>query len=101
MQPKTPDNSSLSPRRRLGLTFGLAVPIGLLGDLIGLGGTEFRLPVLVGPLRYPARQIAPSIWPQPDHSSNGTLFVDVRPLLGMNVQMAQELTGSLVLRVSK
>lgn len=59
MQPQTPDNASLSPRRRLGLTFGLAVPIGLLGGLIGLGGAEFRLPVLAGPLRYTARQAVP------------------------------------------
>src|SRR5215216_655865 len=31
-------------------------PIGLLGGLIGLGGAEFRLPVLAGVLRYPARR---------------------------------------------
>jgi len=59
MHPQTPDNSSLPPRRRLGLTFGLAVPIGLLGGLIGLGGAEFRLPVLAGPLRYPAHRAVP------------------------------------------
>ena len=39
--------------------FIYAVPIGVLGGLIGLGGAEFRLPVLVGPLRYPARQAVP------------------------------------------
>lgn len=38
------------------LAFLYAVPIGLLGGLIGLGGAEFRLPVLAGPLGYPARQ---------------------------------------------
>lgn len=53
MQPQTPDNSSLSHLRRL------AVPIGLLGGLIDLDGAEFRLPVLAGPLRYPARQAVP------------------------------------------
>jgi uncharacterized protein len=37
---------------RPGLAFLYAVPIGLLGGLIGLGGAEFRLPVLAGPLRY-------------------------------------------------
>jgi uncharacterized membrane protein YfcA len=36
-----------------------AAPIGLLGGLIGLGGAEFRLPVLAGPLRYSARQAVP------------------------------------------
>jgi uncharacterized membrane protein YfcA len=30
-------------------------PIGLVGGLIGLGGAEFRLPVLAGMFRYPAR----------------------------------------------
>jgi uncharacterized protein len=41
----------------LSLVYG--VPIGLLGGLIGLGGAEFRLPVLVGPLGYGARQAVP------------------------------------------
>lgn len=45
--------------RRSRLAFLYAVPIGLLGGLIGLGGAEFRLPVLAGPLRYPARQAVP------------------------------------------
>ncbi len=36
--------------------FGIAVPIGVLGGLIGLGGAEFRLPVLAGPLGYVARR---------------------------------------------
>jgi uncharacterized membrane protein YfcA len=47
------------PWRRPGLAFLYAVPIGLLGGLIGLGGAEFRLPVLAGPLRYSARQAVP------------------------------------------
>lgn len=42
-----------------GLAFFYAAPIGLLGGLIGLGGAEFRLSVLVGPLRYSARQAVP------------------------------------------
>lgn len=41
------------------LAFGFAVPIAILGGLIGLGGAEFRLPVLVGPLGYRARQAVP------------------------------------------
>jgi uncharacterized protein len=45
--------------RHPGLAFLFAVPIGLLGGLIGLGGAEFRLPVLAGPLRYTARQAVP------------------------------------------
>jgi uncharacterized protein len=39
--------------------FGLAVPIAVLGGLVGLGGAEFRLPVLVGPLGYSVRQAVP------------------------------------------
>lgn len=39
--------------------FGFAVPIAILGGLIGLGGAEFRLPVLVGPLGYSTRQAVP------------------------------------------
>src|SRR5215217_3195282 len=31
-------------------------PIGLLGGLIGLGGAEFRLPVLAGVFAYAARR---------------------------------------------
>lgn len=39
--------------------FLAAIPIALLGGLIGLGGAEFRLPVLAGPLRYAAKQAVP------------------------------------------
>ena len=35
------------------------MPIAALGGLIRLGGAEFRLPVLVGPLGYPARRAVP------------------------------------------
>jgi uncharacterized membrane protein YfcA len=41
------------------LAFLLAIPIGLLGGLIGLGGAEFRLPVLAGILKYSVRQAVP------------------------------------------
>lgn len=34
------------------VAFAYAVSIGVLGGLIGLGGAEFRLPILAGPLRY-------------------------------------------------
>lgn len=46
-------------RRRFRLSFLYAVPIGVLGGLIGLGGAEFRLPVLAGTLGYPVRQAVP------------------------------------------
>ncbi|MDJ0617836.1 MAG: sulfite exporter TauE/SafE family protein [Calothrix sp. MO_192.B10] len=36
--------------------FLYSVPIGVLGGLMGLGGAEYRLPVLVGSLGYSARQ---------------------------------------------
>lgn len=45
--------------RRASLAFLYGAPIGLLGGLIGLGGAEFRLPVLAGPLGYPVRQAVP------------------------------------------
>lgn len=41
------------------LAFLYAVPISILGGLIGLGGAEFRLPVLAGPLGYPPRRAIP------------------------------------------
>jgi uncharacterized protein len=39
--------------------FIYAVPIAILGGLMGLGGAEFRLPVLAGVLGYTARQCVP------------------------------------------
>jgi uncharacterized membrane protein YfcA len=47
------------PAPRPGLAFLAAVPIAVLGGLIGLGGAEFRLPVLAGPLGYAARRAVP------------------------------------------
>jgi uncharacterized membrane protein YfcA len=44
---------------RAPLAFAFAVPIAALGGLIGLGGAELRLPVLVGPLGYPPRRAVP------------------------------------------
>jgi uncharacterized membrane protein YfcA len=44
---------------RASLAFLTSAPIGILGGLIGLGGAEFRLPVLVGPLGYSAKQSVP------------------------------------------
>lgn len=46
-------------KRASSLAFLYSIPIAVLGGLIGLGGAEFRLPVLVGPLRYTARQAVP------------------------------------------
>ncbi|PSB25551.1 sulfite exporter TauE/SafE family protein [Chlorogloea sp. CCALA 695] len=59
MTKKTSSFSSNLQERRFRLAFLYAVPINLLGGLIGLGGAEFRLPVLASPLRYPARQAVP------------------------------------------
>ena len=47
------------PGRRSLLAFVYGAPITQLGGLIGLGRAEFRLPVLVGPLGYGARQAVP------------------------------------------
>jgi uncharacterized membrane protein YfcA len=43
-------------RRLPAATVLYGAPIGLLGGLTGLGGAEFRLPVLAGVFRYPARR---------------------------------------------
>jgi len=53
------DLSEPSVPARPTIVFLYAVPIGILGGLIGLGGAEFRLPVLIGPLNYSARQAVP------------------------------------------
>lgn len=54
MEPSEP-----TAHHRMWLSFLYAVPIGLLGGLIGLGGAEFRLPVLVGPLKYSPQRAVP------------------------------------------
>lgn len=41
------------------LAFLISIPIGLLGGLVGLGGAEFRLPVLVGVFKRQAREAVP------------------------------------------
>lgn len=50
---------ALKTDRKPWLAFVWAVPISLLGGLMGLGGAEFRLPVLAGPLGYSAKQAVP------------------------------------------
>ncbi len=44
------------PYPRSVLTFLYGAPIGVLGGLIGLGGAEFRLPVLKASFNYPTRR---------------------------------------------
>lgn len=41
---------------RPALSFGVGAAVGTAGGLVGLGGAEFRLPALVGPLRFSARE---------------------------------------------
>ncbi|WP_114964660.1 sulfite exporter TauE/SafE family protein [Alkalilacustris brevis] len=41
---------------RPGLSFGIGAVVGTAGGLIGLGGAEFRLPALVGVLRFSMRE---------------------------------------------
>lgn len=41
---------------RPGLSFGIGAVVGTAGGLIGLGGAEFRLPLLVGVLRFSMRE---------------------------------------------
>ena len=59
MRPLSATNTEHSAVPRPAAAFLCAVPIGMLGGLIGLGGAEFRLPVLIGPLGYPSRQAIP------------------------------------------
>ena len=42
-------------RHHAGWAFAFGVPIGTLGGLIGLGGAEFRVPVLTGIFRTAPR----------------------------------------------
>jgi uncharacterized protein len=46
--------SQTSAKRNMPLAFASGAVIGTLGGLIGLGGAEFRLPLLIGPFRFPA-----------------------------------------------
>src|SRR5882757_9221573 len=48
VMPETP----LDAPRSLPAGFGMGALIGTLGGLIGLGGAEFRLPVLIGLFRF-------------------------------------------------
>lgn len=43
-------------RRSFSLSFLLGASVGTLGGLIGLGGAEFRLPILIGLFRFPGIQ---------------------------------------------
>lgn len=56
---KQNSSSKVPPKQLSQLALLWAIPIGLLGGLIGLGGAEFRLPVLAGILNYPVRQAVP------------------------------------------
>jgi uncharacterized membrane protein YfcA len=52
--PSTPD-AATAPHNHVG-AFGGGAVIGALGGLIGLGGAEFRLPLLIGLFRFAALQ---------------------------------------------
>jgi uncharacterized membrane protein YfcA len=51
-------NESLAPAppRSMTVAFSGGAVIGALGGLIGLGGAEFRLPLLIGAFRFAALQ---------------------------------------------
>lgn len=48
-----PETTTSLPARHVA-AFGSGAAIGVLGGLIGLGGAEFRLPVLIGAFGFPA-----------------------------------------------
>ena len=48
-----PLESSSAPSRRFVSAFGGGAVIGALGGMIGLGGAEFRLPLLIGLFAFP------------------------------------------------
>jgi uncharacterized protein len=48
------EGTATRPLQNLPLAFGGGVAIGALGGLIGLGGAEFRLPLLIGLFRFAA-----------------------------------------------
>lgn len=52
----TSDSGVLAARRRPIAALGGGALIGMLGGLIGLGGAEFRLPLLIGAFRFTALQ---------------------------------------------
>jgi uncharacterized membrane protein YfcA len=47
-------------RASSGLAFGVGAAVGVLGGLIGLGGSEFRLPALMALLDYRVREAVPA-----------------------------------------
>ena len=46
----------MTRRARPAFSFGVGATVGMAGGLIGLGGAEFRLPALVGVLRFSTRE---------------------------------------------
>ena len=88
MSDQVPIGATAGRRSASGVAFLYAVPIGTLGGLIGLGGAEFRLPVLLGPLGYPARRAVPlnlavslvTIWASLAIRSRSLSLASVEPL---------------------
>lgn len=52
--PENRDESGSTTKSNPIPAFGGGALIGVLGELIGLGGAEFRLPLLIGPFRFKA-----------------------------------------------
>ncbi|WP_299029805.1 sulfite exporter TauE/SafE family protein [uncultured Thermanaerothrix sp.] len=85
------------PVRRVGVAFLSAVPIGLVGTLIGLGGAEFRLPLLVGVLGYSSRRAVPLNLAISFLTLGMALFVRGRVLPWGQVMAFWPLLGALLL----
>ncbi len=81
--------------------FGIAIPIGVLGGLIGLGGAEFRLPVLAGPLGYTARRavalnVAISLITLLASLAIRSRTLTLTPIIPLLVPMATMIAGAMI-----
>lgn len=59
ISPHPAPGDEATSRNHTWAAFLYALPIIVLGGLVGLGGAEFRLPMLVGALGYSARRAVP------------------------------------------
>lgn len=88
-------------RHHAGRAFAFGVPIGTVGGLIGLGGAEFRLPVLTGVFRYAPRaavalNLAISLITVVAAATVRALALDTAPILSLLPVAAAITLGAVV-----